>query len=236
VHHHTVFGDLKLAATKVYRLHTQASVYLLGIHEARGRKYVILRGEPGSDREHVVVRDSDPRIGDTSLFELEPEDWVGHTLEVATMTTSEIAAVEVEGNPYRIASVSGVGEARSPWAPPVPPRAGPLVATPGGLEEHPRIQPGLSRGTLPNPDAGASTVARQIVVGQSANQGAEPSLAYPHRHVRYAEDAAALLRSLSRRDQIFLDLVTNPGLRVRLRNALDDCAELLKEIRKHDHK
>jgi hypothetical protein len=252
VNHHTVFGDLRLGAAQVYRLQTQASIYILGVHEARGRKYVILRGQPGSDREHVVVRDSDPRIGEASLFELPCEQWLGKTLEVATMTTSEIAAVAIETDPLSIASVSGASErrrsvddaSRSPWARPVAAgQPAPLVATPGGMEANPRVQVGLSIGTLPaggslaGGPAAPSSMARQIVVGQRPPVAApEPGLPYPDRHVRYAEDAAALLRSISNRDRIFDDLGQHLELRTRLRRALDDCAELLKKIRARDQK
>jgi hypothetical protein len=274
VSHHTVFGDLRLSAIQVYRIHTQGSVYLLGIHKARGRKYVVVRGLPGTDREHVVVRDSDPRIGDTSLFEVDPQDWVGEVLEVATMTSSVITEVLSETNMASIAAVMGDGNAsagksngagpgpvgpsadhasRSPWARPAGPDASErraperLVATPAGMQENPRIQVGLSRGTSPAAEAigapagqssrAASPVARQIVLGQapSASTAAgEPGLPYPHRHIRYAEDCAALLRSIANRDRIFEDLTEQRELRVRLRRALEECGELLKKIRGRD--
>jgi hypothetical protein len=93
VTHQTVFGDLRTRAVAVYRVRTQASVYLIEIHETRGRKFVIVRGELGGDREHVVVRDSDPRIGERSLFEVPISEWIGRELEVATMTSSTIVEV-----------------------------------------------------------------------------------------------------------------------------------------------
>jgi len=57
----------------VYRVTTESSIYILGFHEERGRAFVVVRGLPGTDREHLVIRDSDPRIGQASMFELPPK-------------------------------------------------------------------------------------------------------------------------------------------------------------------
>jgi hypothetical protein len=78
-----------------------------------------VRGEPGTDREHVVVRDSDPRIGEHSLFDVPVASWVGQELEVATMTSSTILAVTAERDPVAIAAVGVDGKLdRNPWARP----------------------------------------------------------------------------------------------------------------------
>jgi hypothetical protein len=66
----TVFGDMQAIPNDSYRVQTESSTYLVSIHEERGRKYALIRGEAGTDRENVVVRDSDPRVGDHSLFDL----------------------------------------------------------------------------------------------------------------------------------------------------------------------
>ena len=87
----TVFGDMQVAPVEIYRVQTESSTYYVSVHEERNRKYVLVRGATGGDREHVVVRDSDPRIGDRSLFEVPYTEWVGHPLDVATMRTSAIA-------------------------------------------------------------------------------------------------------------------------------------------------
>lgn len=229
----TIFGDLRQSAHAVYRVRTQTSVYIVGVHELRGRKFVIVRGEPGSDREHVVVRDSDPRIGEHSLFELPIDQWPGKSLEVATMTSSTIVTVEIERDPAAILAV-GVGE-QSPWA-----RPGPFKSPrPAGMPDSPAIVPGRARGTNPAADASVftpATVAKQVVVGGAASAAAvpEPEVPYPLRHVKYAESCAQLLRSLNRRDRIFEDLAHNKALRDTLRKALDDCADLLEQIRRRD--
>jgi hypothetical protein len=222
---------------------TQASVYLVGFHELKGRRFVIVRGESGTDREHVVVRDSDPRIGEQSLFDVEPTHWAGKTLEVATMTSSTIISVEFETDPEAIAAVGVDGQvAKNPWARPdgnAPPAGNFPAPRPPGMPESPRIVPARARGThpaqvavgiLPSPAKG---VAKQVVVGGAA-QPAEAEVPYPERHVLYAENIAALLRSLSRRDRLYDDV--RPDQRDRLRRSLDDAAGLLEQIRRRDRK
>jgi hypothetical protein len=245
VNQHTVFGDLKARAYAVYRVKTQASVYLVGFHEARGRKFVIVRGQPGSDREHVVVRDSDPRVGDRSMFDVPLPEWPGKELEVATMTSSTIMSVVVESDPIAIAAVGIDGRVddpnKNPWARPgtepgLPPDASFPAPRPPGMSDAPRIIPNRARGTHPAAAAVGpipSPVAKAVVVGGAA-QPAEAEMPYPERHVLYAENVAALLRSISRRDRLYDDV--RGGQRDRLRRALDDAAALLEQIRRRDRK
>jgi len=248
VNQHTVFGDMRARALAVYRVKTQASVYVVGIHEDRGRRFVIVRGEAGTDREHVIVRDSDPRIGERPLFEVPVAEWPGKTLEVATMTSSTIVSVTVENDPEAIAAVGVDGHLqKNPWARPdpnAPAIGGEFQAPrPAGMPESPRIVPSRARGThpaqaavhLPSPPQG---VAKAVVVGGAPNPGnasnAGTELPYPERHVLYAENVAALLRSISRRDRLYDDV--RPDQRDRLRRALDDAAGLLEQIRRRDRK
>jgi hypothetical protein len=232
----TVFGDLRERAIAVYRVTTQASVYIIGFHEQRGRKYVIVRGAPGTDREAVVVRDSDPRVGDHSLLAVPPEDWIGKSLEIATMTSSPITGVVQEKDPVAIAAVGVDGHLKkSPWARPDPAPTDPPGFTaprPPGYPEAPRMVPLNAKATHPASYV-PNEVARQVVVGQKAAPQ-EPELPYPIRHVRYAENATALLRSILRRDRIFEDLAGDRGERDRLRLALDEIAILLEQIRRRD--
>jgi hypothetical protein len=232
----TVFGDLRARAVAVYRVTTQASIYIIGFHELHGRKYVIARGAPGTDREAVVVRDSDPRVGEHSLFEVPPQDWVGKSLEIATMTSSPVTGVVQERDPVAIAAVGVDGHLKkSPWArpdaePTEPP--GFTAPRPPFYPEAPRMIPVNARATHPASYV-PNEVARQVVVGQQPTPQ-EPELPYPIRHVRYAENAAALLRSISRRDRIFEDLGSDRSERDRLRLALDEIAILLEHIRRRD--
>lgn len=235
VSQHTVFGDLRARAIAVYRVRTQASVYLVGVHEEHGRRFVIVRGEPGTDREHVVVRDSDPRVGDRSLFDVPVSEWVGKSLEVATMVSSTIVAVALENEPIAAAAVAADGQLKNPWARPDPNE--PKVQRPAGLPESPRIVPARARGTHPAAAAVAPSpqqaIAKQVVVGVPAPVP-EAELPYPERHVLYAENVAALLRSITRRDRLYDDV--RPDQRDRLRRALDDAASLLEQIRRRDRK
>ncbi len=218
----TQFGDLRQAAADVVRVTTAQSLYFVAFHNERGRRYVVVRGQEGSDREHVVVRDSDPRIGDQSMFDLPIEQWVGQVMEIATMRTSVITKTEMEQDAG--ASLSAKLQVN--------------VNVPPGLDEAPRIALGLGRGTnfanaQPRPvnpvppsmllKPQGSEAARQVVVGE-----AQPP--YPLRHVLYAENIAALLRSIHRRDSLLEDL--DPDLRARYLRALDDADDLLKLIRR----
>ncbi|HEY6178044.1 MAG TPA: hypothetical protein VIX73_26495, partial [Kofleriaceae bacterium] len=80
----TMFLDLRQVASAVYRVTTESSTYILGFHEEGGRKFVVVRGLPGTDREHLVIRDSDPRIGGASMFDLPTSAWIGETMEIGT--------------------------------------------------------------------------------------------------------------------------------------------------------
>ena len=214
----TVFGDLRRKAAEVIRVQTESSVYFVAFHEERGRKYVVVRGAEGSDRENVVVRDSDPRIGDRSLFEVPITDWIGQVMEVAMMRTSPIVAATHEDAPP-----TAMDFAR--------PQA--KIAGPPGLGEAPRVMVGLGKGTnagnpmpapVRDPNAPAIPVAQQVVVGQGQQ------VPYPVRHVMYAEDVATYLRSIHRRDQLWNDISHDPQLTARLVRALEDSQDLLKLI------
>jgi len=207
----THFGDLRVKAIDVIRVQTEGgSSYVIAFHDERGRKYVVVRGQPGTDRENVVVRDSDPRIGDASLFEVPHTEWVGKKLEIATMTTSTVVAAYREGE--------------QPKAP-----GGPVkVAGPAGLGDAPRIVPMNARGTnVGNAKPAPQDLARQLVVGQDPLAGAP----YPMRHVLYAEDVVTRLRSICRRDRLFQDIAHDPELKNRYTRALSEAAAMLDELR-----
>lgn len=207
---------------------------------------MIVRGAPGTDREHVVVRDSDPRVGDHSMFELPIAEWPGHVLEVATMTSSRIESVTADADPESVAAVGIDGKVdRNPWARPSGgfPAAGSGVAIPPphGMSESPAIVPLGARGTTPAVDPISREHAKQVVLGQTPAPAApaaaqQPEVPYPLRHVMYAESIVQLLRSISRRDKIFDDLGANRELRDRLRRALDESVTLLEQIRRRDRK
>jgi len=206
----TYFGDLRVSAVNVYRVQTESSVYHIAFHEERGRKYVVVRGQQGTDREHVVVRDSDPRIGDQSLFDVLPAEWVGKPLEIATMRTSAVVSVYREGDPPPVINEKFKAPA------------------PAGLGDSPRIVPVGARGTHVGSSQGAPhDLARQLVTGQADQQAP-----YPLRHVLYAEDVVTRLRSIHRRERLWHDISHDRELRERLTRALDQATQLLDELKK----
>ncbi|HEX3763577.1 MAG TPA: hypothetical protein VHW23_33000 [Kofleriaceae bacterium] len=236
MHRKTLFG-FNRAASAVVRVITESSVYIVGFHEDRGRKYVVVRGLPGTDREHVVLRDSDPRIGDASLFELPPDQWVGKHMEIATMSSSLVTAVMAETDRAAIASVGGDSpSARHVWDPSAAETLPGIVSRPPGLPAQPAARAGLGRGTNPAiPVAAERGVGHQVVTGQPTLPGAgapasSRDLPYPERHVVYVENIAVLLRSVVRRDRLFDDVAGDRALHDRLYHALDQCAELLTQV------
>lgn len=229
----TVFNDVQTVPNDSYRVQTESNTYTVSIHEERGRKYALVRGETGSDRENVVVRDSDPRVGEQSLFELHYTEWIGKPLDVASMRTSPIVSAT-----RLVTASAGTPEAVLQRV--VPP----------GMPENPRIVPMPVKGTAIGESRGASAFAHTpaakaaaALAEQAAKQARElarqvvvaadsPSqLPYPDRHVRYAEDIATLLRSIHRRDRLFEDVRDNRNLRERLINSLDAAEKLLGEIK-----
>ncbi|MFT3691793.1 MAG: hypothetical protein QM831_01545 [Kofleriaceae bacterium] len=229
----TVFGDVQSIPNDSYRIQTESSVYTVTIHEERGRRYVLVRGEPGSDREAVVIRDSDPRVGDKSLFDLHYTEWIGKQLDVATMMTSTIVAAT------RLVTPAGA------TATVIDP---PQRVIPAGMPENPRIVPmpvkGTTHGANRSNFAGTPMAkAAQAQAEQAAQQAREMAqkvvaaadipgqLPYPQRHVRYSEDVATLLRSIHRRDRLFEDIQRDRDLRERFMNSLDAAEKLLAEIK-----
>jgi hypothetical protein len=235
MHRKTMFG-FSAVASAVYRVTTESNVYILGFHEERGRRYVVVRGLPGTDREHVVLRDSDPRIGEASMFEVPPHQWIGRSMEIATMSSSEVRAVTLETDRAAIASVGGDSpSARHVWNPTTGETMPGFSARPAGLPEMPGVRAGLGRGTNPAiPAPAARGVGYQVVTGQPtapvAAPASPPELPYPERHVMYAEHVAVLLRSIARRDRLFDDVAGDRALRERLYRSLQQSADLLDQV------
>src|SRR5689334_13165931 len=137
----TLFYDVSAQTVASYAVRTASSEYVIDVYVEDDRKVAVIRGKPGTDREHVVVRDTDPRIGPHSLFDLPVADWLGYELRAATMQTSPI--LEAERTDPGKHPLPAVG------------LRGPLAIGPLGS--------GAARGTLqvPAPDANA----RKVVIG-----------------------------------------------------------------------
>jgi hypothetical protein len=205
----TMFHDFTVRAIEMVRVETRQSVYTVAFHEDAGRKYVVVRGS--GDRENVVVRDSDPRIGSHSMFDLPVADWVGRTMDVAMMKTSEITSATQTPPDVVVA--------------PLAENTTYQVPSPRYMEHRPEMAQVAARGTRPDMNAQAMAAARGVVVGQPAP---EP-VPYPERHVQYAERICQLLRSLLQRDRMLEDCT--PAQRDRLEKALHDALPLLGELR-----
>jgi hypothetical protein len=196
----------------------------------------VVRGLPGTDREHVVLRDSDPRIGEASMLEVPPHQWIGRNMEIATMSSSEVTAVAIETDRAAISSVGGDSpSARNVWNPTKAETMPGFAAWPPGRAESQGARAGLGRGTNPAiPTQAARGVGYQVVTGQPAAPAAAPAsppeLPYPERHVMYAEHVAVLLRSIARRDRLFDDVAPDRALRERLLRSLQVSADLLDQI------
>jgi hypothetical protein len=242
----TIFGDFRQLASAVYRVTTESSVYIVGFHKEHGRTFVVVRGLPGTDREHVVLRDSDPRIGEASMFELSPAAWVGKSMRVATMTSSTIIAAAMETDRSVVALVGGdEASAQVSWMRASPRPAVPAVAPARAVANQPAMAPVSARGTQPG--AAPPGIAYKVVVGQqiqnaptvagnASTPAAEPEVPYPLRHVMYAEHVAMFLRSIARRDRLFDDVAGDRELKARLTRSLDECADLLELIRRRNRR
>ena len=188
----------------------------------------------GTDRENVVVRDSDPRVGDHSLFELHYTEWIGKPLDVASMRTRPIVARHAARHRR-----GGIGS-----------RAAPARVVPPGMPENPRIVPMPSQGHRDRRRLAAPPRSRtrpparprqrrSRTSGEASARARAPGrrradspaqLPYPDRHVRYAEDVATLLRSIHRRDRIFDDVAHES----QAARALDQLARCRREAARRD--
>jgi len=152
--------------------------------------------------------------------------------------------VTCETDRAAIASVGGdLPSARATWLRPSMPRE-PVAAwspQPAGKPAASVAGGALGRGTRPGSiPAAPLSVGYNVVVGQQppATKAAahEPEIPYPRRHVLYAENAAAFLRSIARRDRLFEDVADDRELKTRLCKSLDACADLLEQIRRRNRR
>lgn len=202
----TVFiTPLSGSDTKVYKISTVSSVYLLGLLEVGGRRFAVLIGQPGTHNAGVVMRDSDPQIGERSLWDVpDPQGWIGELLTVATLRTSTIQAVVLDLSPQSNAAM--------------------IRATQGSPIEQPIA---TSRATaILTGQRSSSTSGEQA---EEAAYQAAP-ITYPESYVDNAETAASYLRYILRRSTLFEDVASNPVLQRRLDVALADCVVCLERL------
>lgn len=97
----TVVGSLlelfqKTPGWKVYRVQTSSSTYHVAMGSLEGRRMAILRGYSVGAGRLVDIRDSGPQAGGESLFDVDPERWVGRKLSFSTTTTSPVVEIAPE--------------------------------------------------------------------------------------------------------------------------------------------
>ena len=79
---------------------TQSSTYVVGLFDlGSARPFAMMRGMSQGMGHEIDLRDSDPRIGDVSLFEMPPAQWVGQRIDMAGTKTSPVASAVEEKNP-----------------------------------------------------------------------------------------------------------------------------------------
>src|SRR3954471_21089770 len=78
----TIIFTVTGAGWVVYRIQTASSQYTLGVFGGSGdrRRCAVLRG--WSHGAHLSAEDSAPLIGDKSLFEVSPSEWIGQRLRI----------------------------------------------------------------------------------------------------------------------------------------------------------
>lgn len=74
----------------VYRVRTGSSTYHVAIAPAGAGRFALLRGYSVGVGRMIDVRDSLPRIGDDSLFDVAPAAWSGKALAFGTTVTSPV--------------------------------------------------------------------------------------------------------------------------------------------------
>ena len=89
----------------VYRVRTQSSSYHLSLYDgSNGRPIAVLHGN--SQGRTIEQSDSAPLVGGRLIFGIAPDAWVGQSLEMGRVKTSEILSVELEGNPLLVRAMT----------------------------------------------------------------------------------------------------------------------------------
>lgn len=127
-------GELTRAqGWSVYRVRTSSSTYHVATAPPQARRFAVLRGYSVGAGRMIDVRDSDPQVGDESLFDVAPTDWSGKALAFGTTVTSPV----VEATPETDATiVTVVTSALVPTTEPAPASERHRAAYPEDWIEH----------------------------------------------------------------------------------------------------
>lgn len=97
------------AGWTVYRVKTRSSTYTVGLFVKAGERHVaVLRGRSNGMGQDISAMDSDPDIGDESLFDVPAAEWVGKSIGIGTIATSSVESVERETSHEEITGMARV--------------------------------------------------------------------------------------------------------------------------------
>ena len=236
---HTMFRDLGRPALVVYRIETQSSIYLLAFHESGENRTAVLQGQPGGKNEHVVVRDTDPRIGERSLWTVPPNEWVGYALCLATMTTSPVRSVMrvtdhglVPAQTLLTLASATAPQARSPSAPAAPPVIRPTIPLANLAQPPAPREPVATGGPSESPPPSASRGTSGPYRTPDAVEQAAGRLAGRAIDAVYAiEVTATFLRGLGADTELRGHLGRDADVRERYAKALMALADATEALR-----
>jgi len=189
---------------RVLRVRTKSgSSYTVGLLPG-ARRTAILRGR-AADGSQLEVRDPDGQLDDRrSLFDVDPQGWVGFGLEVGSIATSRLVAAEDEEDEREVTAVRGAL---------------------GGGPENPVVRSRPAPSITPRIEAPA---ARAVPTAVPAPR--PEALGYPEDHVAELEVAASYLRRAYRKRELLDDLEAHGALKDRFEVALSECALMLQAL------
>lgn len=213
---------------RIYRVRTVSSTYFLVIREGRsGRTCVFLRGTT-SRGEEVFAEDTAPMADGQPLLSLNPERWVGRRLEVGSVSTSEVRAVEREtvlsGDAvHRLLTRLPPETERAPESSAPRPAAPSESARPSG--------PAVRSEPVPesrSPEAASGEAARASP--SEASRGGRDWQPFPEGYVQRLEGAAYLMQLVYHRRELEEAMRADAFLRERYELALATCRLMLRAL------
>lgn len=90
----------------VYRVRTEASTYHVAIAPPQAHRFALLRGYSVGAGRMIDVRDSAPRVGAESLFDVAPTSWRGKPLAFGTTVTSPVIEAATETDAMLVTAVT----------------------------------------------------------------------------------------------------------------------------------
>lgn len=79
--------------TQRYRVRTEGSDYLLTVERAAGKRRAILEGYSSRLGEEIYVEDKDAEVNGRSLFSTPAAEWIGRSLKVGHIRTSDVRSI-----------------------------------------------------------------------------------------------------------------------------------------------